>query len=378
MAQYKSMNFLGLTRQTVLGGALVLLSGCADRGQITMLPPDTPSSAAVSEIIVATSRQTAPPPEFFSSGRSYSVSFARFDISIPPNRPIGEVTYPSGDPDPNTDFLVTSYQTLSGERGFIGEINAAARRDPARSGHGTIFVHGYNTNFAEGLYRNAQLGYDLRTPGVKVFFSWPSEAKLAAYLTDRESALFSRDDLASTISALSRSNLRGFNVVGHSMGTFVLMETLRTMALSGNSAALRDIDAVILISADIEVDVFRRQAPPVLAAGIPIYVIVSADDRALRFSARLRGQKDRLGSISSIDELGGLDVTVVDLSSIDSEDVTGHLKSGTSPEIIAMVQALRAQGLAPLSSNEAPGLIGSSVGLLRIGTDELIAPLAYQ
>ena len=369
---------VGWARQMVIGCTMFAIAGCAGRGEVGLMPQGAQVTTPVSEIIVATSRKLAPAPEFFSAKRSYSLNFASFGVAIPPNRNLGEVKFPKGDPDPDTDFLVTSQQPLVGQRGFIDGVNAAARRDPSKSGLGTIFVHGYNTNFAEGLYRNAQLSHDLRTPGMDVFFSWPSEAKLTAYLTDRESALFARDDLATTISAMGKSNLKRFKVVGHSMGTFLVMETLRSMALSGDTAALRKIDAVILISADIEIDVFRKQAVPVLAAGVPIFVIVSSDDKALRFSARLRGQKDRLGSIGSVAELGGLDVTVVDLSAIESEDVTGHLKVGTSPEVIELIQGLRAQGLGVLSSNEQPGLIGASVGLFRIGTDELINPLISQ
>lgn len=365
-----------IARRMALGCTLALISACSERGQIALMPPDAQSTAPVSSIIVATARKVAPAPEFFSAERSYSANYASFGVSIPPNRKPGEVIFPKTSPDPSTDFLVSSHQALSGERGFIQAVNAASRQDPTRSGLGTIFVHGYNTNFAEGLYRDAQLSYDLQTPGMDVFFSWPSRAKLGAYLTDRESALFSRDAFADTISGMAKSNLKGFNVVGHSMGTFLVMDTLRTMALSKNEAALRKINAVLLISADIEIDVFRKQAPPVLAAGIPIYLVVSSDDKALALSARLRGQKERLGSITSVDELGGLDVTVIDLSTVASEDVAGHLKVGTSPELIGMVQALRAQGLSILSAGEKPGLISASVGLFRVGTDQLIEPFA--
>lgn len=171
MPSEKNTPFGSLVRLMVMGCGIVLLAGCAGRGAITMMPPETASTAPVSEVIVATSRQPAAAPEFFSSDRSYGVNFASFGVSIPPNRAAGEVTFPRGTPDPSTDFLVTSHQTLPGEQAFINEVNAAMRRDPTRSGLGTIFVHGYNTNFAEGLYRNAQLSYDLRTPGVDVFFS---------------------------------------------------------------------------------------------------------------------------------------------------------------------------------------------------------------
>lgn len=364
-----------LVRHFLILGAL---AGCAGRGEIGFMPSETKTQAPVAEILVATPRKIAPAPVLFSDERDYSLHFASFGIAIPPNRTAGKVQFPKGQPDPETDFLVTSHEMLEGERGFISALNTATREDPAKSGLGTLFVHGYNTNFAEGLYRGAQLSYDLRPPGLEVFFSWPSEANLTAYLTDRESALFARDDLAQTIEAMSKSKLKSFKVVGHSMGAFVVMDTLRTMALANEKAALRKIDAVVLISADIEIDVFRKQAPPVLAAGVPIYLIVSSDDKALRFSARLRGQKTRLGSIKSVEQLGGLDVNVIDLSAIDSDEATGHFKVGTSPQVIAMIQGLRAQGLGALSANEKPGPIAASVGLFRVGTDKIVAPLIRQ
>ena len=45
----------------------------------------------------------------------------------------------------------------------------------------------------------------------------PLTASPRAYLQDRESALFSRDGLATTIDALARSNAPEFNVAGHSI-----------------------------------------------------------------------------------------------------------------------------------------------------------------
>ena len=58
-----------------------------------------------------------------------------------------------------------------------------------------IFVHGYNTNFAEGLYRQAQMLQGLRQARASVHFAWPSAASAQGYVFDRESALFSRDAL---------------------------------------------------------------------------------------------------------------------------------------------------------------------------------------
>ena len=210
---------------------------------------------------------------------------------------------------------------------------------------------------------------------MSVHFAWPSAASTLAYVTDRESALYSRDALETTIDTLVHSNATRMDLVGHSMGAFLLMDTLRLMARAENDAFFRRVNAVILISPDIDIDVFRKEAEPVLARGVKIYVLVSKDDRALRISARLRGEQTRLGSIKSADELGGLPVTVIDLSAVESPDALGHFKPGTSPSVIAFVSALHKSGVGVFTQGKQRGLIEGSVAVVQQGTDILLEPL---
>ena len=37
-----------------------------------------------------------------------------------------------------------------------------------------IFVHGYNNNFADSIFRNAQIVYDYKVPSVALHYAWPS------------------------------------------------------------------------------------------------------------------------------------------------------------------------------------------------------------
>jgi esterase/lipase superfamily enzyme len=191
---------------------------------------------------------------------------------------------------------------------------------------------------------------------------------------DRESALYSRDTLAAAVAALERSKADGYNLVAHSMGSFLLMDMLRTVALA-DPRALSGLNEVILISPDIGVDVFRKQAPPVLALGVPIVVIVSRDDRALRISAELRGETDRLGSIRSRDEIKGLDVSVVDVSDIARPDALGHFKIATSPQLIAYIRHLNEQGLDLFDQGKRKSALEAGVSLFETGTNILVSPL---
>ncbi len=361
-----------------LGLALLLtgaLAGCGTRGSIAMVDPAATARGDTAQILVATARTPAPAPEYFSATRDFDTNFATFDVSIPPNRDPGTIRYPKSDPDPDRDFVVTEATHLDGPRAFVKAINAKAAEFPAAGRTGVIFVHGYNTNFAEGLLKTAQLYHDLKSPGVSLLFTWPSAAKLLSYITDRESALFSREALAQTLAAMARSNLNGFNVVAHSMGAFLTMETLRELALAGDHATLDKIDAVVLISADLEVDVFRRQAPAVLAAGVPIYLLVSDDDKALQASAFIRGESDRVGSVRSKADLGGLDVTIIDLSEIETDAADSHLKVGSSPELIAFVQRLRASGTAIFEDDQRVGLVQHGGVLIQSAVGVVVNPL---
>ena len=352
----------------------IALGGCGTRGAITLTEGGTAARATAMEVLVATPRAAAPAPEYFSGARDFVTNYARFDVSIPPDRKPGTIRYPRGRADPETDFLVTEAERLAGPQDFVRAVNGASAKSGGDSG--LLFVHGFNTNFAESLFKEAQLRHDLQSPGMGVLFSWPSDAKLLAYPNDRENALFSRDALAETLRLMARSNLDGYNLVAHSMGTFLVMETLRTMALAGERRALDRIHALVLISADIEVDVFRRQVAPVLAAGVPVYILVSDDDRALRVSAALRGDRRRVGSVRSAAELGGIDVSVVDLSAIDSGDGTRHMKIGTSPELIAFVQRIRRSGVAIFDDGQKTGLLDAGAVVLQGATGVILQPLA--
>ena len=365
------------TRATIGLTAIALTSAsCGSRGELAFAP-EAASVGSVETVLVSTTRAPVEGLPLYTRERADQPQFARFQISVPPDRKLGTVTYPRrSPPDPRTDFLVVAAQRLPDERAFIAGIDAMLAAEPPDRRSAIIFIHGYNTTFAEGLYRHAQLQHDLEPRGVSIHFAWPSAASSRGYLHDRESALFSRDALATTIDALARSNAAEFNLAGHSMGAFLLMDTLRTMALVGHDEVFRKLNTVLLISPDIEIDVFRKQAEPVLARGVRIYVLVSGSDRALRLSARLRGERERLGSIRSAGDLGGLDVGVVDLSAVKSVDMLGHFKSGTSPAIIDFVRRLRASGLEVFDQGGQPGLIETSVSVVQEGTDILVAPLA--
>jgi esterase/lipase superfamily enzyme len=128
----------------------------------------------------------------------------------------------------------------------------------------------------------------------------------------------------------------------------------------------------------MEIDVFRKLAPPVLARGVQIFLLVSDKDRALEVSARMRGETDRLGSVRSTAELGGLDVTVIDVTQVRSTDFLGHLKEGTSPALIAFLDNMGGRGIDVLDGDVPGTLVQGGLSLIQQGANIVLAPLALR
>jgi esterase/lipase superfamily enzyme len=272
-------------------------------------------------VYVATTRERAAPDEnVFTTDRAARLNYAEFTISIPPGHKKGEIEWPGASPNPATSF-VTVQQTVLDEATFRRRVGA--RRDVG------VFVHGYNTNFQEALFRLAQLSADSQPDTVPVLFAWPSEAAVTGYVADREAVTYSRDYLAHVLSMLARErSVRNVAVIGHSMGGWLTMETLRQLRLQGRNEVLSRLQ-VVLAAPDIDLDVFRTQVAVLGPMSPPMTVLVSKDDWALAASSRLSGGRERVGTldvedvrVQAIARREGL--RVVDISTLSSPDTFNH------------------------------------------------------
>jgi len=74
-------------------------------------------------------------------------------------------------------------------------------------------------------------------------------------------------------------------------------------------------------------------------------------------------------------ELGGLDVAIIDLSEIESEDMAGHLKLGSSPELIAFARNIRQKGAAIFDDDQKVGILEEGGVLIQGATGVVLNPL---
>ena len=152
-------------------------------------------------------------------------------VSIPPNHKQGEIEWATTPPwaSPNVDYVSLRRKIPPdfGDKAFVQALNAQLAQRPPGKRKVFLFIHGFNTMFAEGLYRLAQLAHDAKAPGVGVLFTWASRGKPTAYVYDLNSATAARDGLEHTLRLLLSSNAEEVNVLAHSMGNWVTVEAFR-------------------------------------------------------------------------------------------------------------------------------------------------------
>ena len=81
-----------------------MLAACGTRGELAFMP-DGAVPGTIETVLVSTARASAAAPALYSNARSANPQFARFDISVPPKREQGTVTFSKGNKvDPQTDL----------------------------------------------------------------------------------------------------------------------------------------------------------------------------------------------------------------------------------------------------------------------------------
>ncbi len=334
----------------VLLCVLLCLSACAPRGVLDFAPAG--ADGTLRNVWVANYRPTLPPAKRnLGPPRPEALRFEKYTVSVPPVHETGVIAWPGSErPDPALHFVTTDQQNFANAGAFKSALVAS---DTSGEDEILLFVHGYNVNHAEAVYQLAQVAHDYEVPVPAVLFSWPSAGRAAGYLFDRDSVLFARDQLEETIEQLVRVSGRKLVIMGHSMGSFLIMETLRQIEISGSFDVQRNIEAVFLISPDIDGELFVAQAKRMRALPEPFVVVAVEQDRALRVSALLTGRENRLGSDINRTSVGDLPISVLDVSEL-ADGGLQHSVALSSPAAIAVLKRLDSG--RPISQRRFTGL----------------------
>ena len=179
-------------------------------------------------IFVVTNRARGP-DGYFGGHRSAAYDYLDVTVSVPRDRDLGSIPISYRHPKPGKHFVMTESHDLRGRDGFRRSLSRAVAALPHQDREITVYVHGYNNSFSDGVFRTAQLMHDFDLHGLAVHYSWPSIAHPLGYAHDRDSLLFARDGLEQMLRDVGQSGARSVTLVGHSLGAMLVMETLRQM-----------------------------------------------------------------------------------------------------------------------------------------------------
>ena len=142
------------------------LAGCAGR----------PGPEALSEVDAKRARRAAgdglcrddararfSDANVFTAGRAKEMSYAEFVISIPPGHKPGNIEWPGADARPERRLRHCPPARRSTRPAFEA---AVTRKRGGRPPDVGVFVHGYNVNFQEAVFRMAQMAADADADGV--------------------------------------------------------------------------------------------------------------------------------------------------------------------------------------------------------------------
>jgi esterase/lipase superfamily enzyme len=327
-------------RVAVIGVALAL-AGCGGGKRAHDLFAETAATTnsgivATEQIYIATTRAPSDDPRVVYAGvRADEPTFATVDISIPAVHKPGAIERPKGKvADPSKYFTARTLTKIDGIQDFTHKVAADARSDGGRA---LVFVHGYNTHFDDAVYRVTQIAHDSSYDGAPILFTWASGGRAIDYVYDRDSANAARDALEQLLRTLAKSGIGRIDIVAHSMGTWLTMEALRGLAIAGDRDIGGKLGDVVLASPDIDYNVFRTQMQRYGKPDRPFYVLLSGDDRVLRFSSLIAGQQPRLGEYANAKDIAALGIIVVDLSAIKAGDSYNHTKFADNPVLVKLL-----------------------------------------
>lgn len=239
--------------------------------------------------------------------------------------PYFDITLYEEDEDPDKHFTMKELKAQTREE-LLALVRARLAKSERFKDHAIVFVHGYNTTFDNGIYRTAQIAYDLKFDGAAFHYSWPSGGGLSSYTYDRESSGQSVPYMREFFDlVIKESGAKKVSVIAHSMGNQPALQVLRDIKSSSPPGVV--ISQIILAAPDVDRDNFENIAKEIsgLASGITLYA--ASNDFALNASRRFHGGVPRAGDVPTGGPLVLPGIDTIDVTAV-STDSFGLNHSG--------------------------------------------------
>ena len=219
---------------------------------------------------------------------------------------------------------------------FWHRLQAAVEHSASRSL--TLFVHGYNYDFARTCRMAAELRRNLGEGSALVLFSWPANGQPTDYMPDLAdvewSAPFLADFLVQAGARLGRNRVQ---LVAHSLGARGAI-----LALQRLQGAARPLRQLVLLAPDLDAQSFVELLPRLLGVTAAITLYASDRDAPLKLSHQLSGYP-RLGEGGDLLTLAE-GVESIDVSDAGRYQILGHEYFFYHPRVAEDLTALLVTG----------------------------------
>lgn len=281
----------------------------------------------------------ADPGKGFGSEIDERIHFGKRVVRIPSSHKVGELGSPLWKRlllqlddritvDPATVLAREAFER--DVRRFLGGLDASDRNV-------LVYIHGFNTGFDDAARRAAQLGFDLKVPGITVLYSWPSRGSVSGYLADLSAIEASEAQIADFLIAVSALADRGkVHIIAHSMGNRGLLRALHRATAQAALRAGTRFGQIFLSAPDISVAAFRQLASvyPQVAERTTLYV--ADQDRALAALEWFTEGGSRVGGSPPVLVLPGIDTVRVRDNSLFR---LGHSYFAEEPGVLRDIRA---------------------------------------
>ena len=268
-------------------------------------------------IFIITNRNTTNATEdcnnkYFRNAPS-SVKYLSCTVNVPREHSIGALdTSNNVILDKNKFFFSTNFHSLNKENFYN---NLKKHKEIL------IFVHGFNVEFEEAIYRIAQIHYDLKFQGLSIVFTWPAGSSREGFLSNlfinetykknQENAKISIPIFKEFIQELSNSIDKDTKLylIVHSMGHQIVIPALVELRQSKQEKI--KFREIIFNAPDFPVDTFRNIANDLKAWSNRITIYCSPNDNALKASETVNGTR-RIGQCYKVSGIDVINVQRVD------------------------------------------------------------------
>ncbi len=274
-------------------------------------------------VFVATNRQSKNDkfgcaPSQFTMKLDNKMRFGACKINVPKNHKIGEISAAKDEKDSLDNVFKIKEEKILSLQEIVADVKKSNRTP-------LVFVHGFNVDYQEALFRAAQIAYDLKYQGPIILFSWPSGAGDGlmesaminrTYDNNLNSAKNSVADFKNLMMTLQGEKIK-VNLTVHSMGHHVVLNALSELAQENPEKTF--VDNLILNAPDFEVDDFHSVVATVKKTSGRITLYCSSNDKAIIVSEILN-KNNRVGACLYAPDVETVNVSLID----DSLTGLGH------------------------------------------------------